>query len=310
MNHAVDDRVLADYERLLKMLPTDIRQALRPVIHEAEEVKMRFGLPLKIKHHGTWHKSPQIVVTQDHLTDFRSRFDEIRDDNRAGIDGTGHRISRVPSADGRGTDGFNVRIARFFGGIADPLRPYLHACPSMFIVGLAGKGKTTILRDVARILGQKWDANVSVVDTSNEAGGDGRVPHPGIGECDRYFVPIKARQNEVMLEVIANNSCHILIIDEVQTQLEADTIRHLAPKAEFVATTHGDDLAEVFGNVPLRALFHPVPMFKWALHVREIGRYDLYDMAEAFSDFQAERTPTPLASFDARVQVAEPIAVS
>ena len=309
MTYHVQDRVLADYERLLKILPTDVRQVLRAVIHEAEEVKMRFGLPLKIKHHGAWHKYPQIVVDQNHLTDFRSRFDAIRDDNRAGIDGTGHRISRIPNADGKGTDGFNVRIARFYSGLAARLRPYLHLHPSMLIMGLAGKGKSTILRDVASILGEKWDANVTIVDTSNEVAGDGRIPHPGIGECDRYFVPIKARQHEVMLEVIANNSCHILVIDEVQTKVEADTIRHLAAKAEFVATTHGDNLTEVFGNAPLGALFHPAPMFKWALHVREIGVYDLYDLVQAFSDVQTGRTPEPLESFDARVQAPKPAAV-
>ncbi|PNY79321.1 ATP-binding protein [Deinococcus koreensis] len=303
------DRVLADYERLLRLLPTDIRQVLRPVIHDTEEVKLRFGLPLKIKHHGTWHKYPGVVVDQHHLTDFRSRIDGIRDDNRAGIDGTGHRISRVPSADGKGTDGFTIRVARFFSGLAAWLRPSLHQAPSLLIVGRAGKGKSTILRDVARLLGEQWDANVTVVDTSNEVAGDGRIPHPGIGECDRYFVPVKARQHEVMLEVIANNSCHILVIDEVQTREEAETLRHLSVKAEVVATTHGDDLTHVVRNGPLGALFYPTPIFRWALHVRELGVYDLYDLREAVCALQAGRPPTPVASCGARLQPVEPATV-
>ena len=305
MKDDVQERVLADYERLLRILPTDIRVVLRPVIHETEEVKLRYGRELKIKHHGAWHSYPEVLIDQDHLTDFRSRTPEPRDDNRAGIDGTGHRISRIPSADGKGTDGFNVRVARFFTGLGDALRPYLHEAPSMLIAGLAGKGKSTLLRDVARIIAEKFDANATIVDTSNEVAGDGRVPHPGIGEADRYFVPVKARQHEVMLEAIANNSAQIIIIDEVQTQLEADTIRHLEPKAQFVATTHGDDLAKLFGNAPLSALFYPEPMFRWLLLVREIGVYDLYDMAGALLDVREKRPPTPLASFSAHVRAPE-----
>jgi len=295
-------RIQADYERLLRILPTDIRNVLRPVIEEAEEAKLRYGRPLKIKHHGKWHKY-DLVINQGHLTDFRSNFDSIRDDNRAGIDGTGHRISRIPSADGKGTDGFNVRIARFFEGVAEVLRPVLYEHPSALICGLAGKGKSTLLRDVSRIIAEKYDANVTIVDTSNEVAGDGRIPHPGIGEADRYFVPVKARQHEVMLEAIANNSAHIVIIDEVQTELEARTIHSLSAKAQFVATTHGDDLTEIIQNVPLAALFHPVPLFKWMLMIRDLGLYDLYDLQEAVRDVQEGRTPAPLQTFKARIGV-------
>ena len=303
-----NDRILEDYETLLDILPTDIQRKLRPVIHEAEEVKMRFGLALKIKHHGKWHKYPDLVVTQDHLTDFRSSFDAIRDDNRAGIDGTGHRISRVPSADGKGTDGFNVRIARFFEGVAEVLREFLFLNPSMLICGMAGRGKSTTLRGVASIIAEKYDANVTIVDTSNEVGGDGRIPHPGIGEADRYFVPVKAKQHEVMLEAIANNSAHILIIDEVQTKLEADTIRHLSAKARFVATTHGDDLVEIITNALLHALFYPAPLFKWALMIPELGRYEVYDMEEAVKAVDEGRQPVPKACFQVKVGQDQPAA--
>lgn len=158
---------------------------------------------------------------------------------------------------------------------------------------------------MARVIAEKFDANVTIVDTSNEVAGDGRVPHPGIGEADRYFVPVKARQHEVMLEAIANNSGQIIIIDEVQTKLEADTIRHLQPKAQFVATTHGNDLAEIFKNEPLSALFSPAPMFRWLLLVRQIGVYDLYYMAKAWRKVQANSAPTPMASLSVHVQAPE-----
>ncbi|MBB6017086.1 hypothetical protein ACFP9V_22785 [Deinococcus radiopugnans] len=296
------ERVQADYDRLLNILPTDIGAKLRPVIHEAEEAKLRFGRPLKIKHHGQWQRYDDLVVTQLHLTEFRSNFDGIRDDNRAGIDGTGHRISRIPSADGQGTDGFNLRIARFYGGVADVLRPYLHASPSMLICGLAGKGKSTVLRDVARIIAEKYDANVTIVDTSNEVAGDGRVPHPGIGEADRYFVPVKAQQHEVMLEVIANNSAHIVVIDEVQTEVEAEAIRSLSVKAVFTATTHGSDLVKIIQNGPLQALFHPEPVFRWALMIPELGHYHLYDLAQAVRAVNAGCPLEALARFYAKVE--------
>ncbi|SMB77935.1 ATP-binding protein [Deinococcus hopiensis] len=256
---AVEARIQKDYQKLLAILPADIREVLQGVISDTEEVKLRFGREMKIKHHGTWHKYPHLVIGQSHLTDFRSRLDHIRDDNRTGIDGTGHRISRIPSADGRGTDGFNIRVARFYVGVGEVLRARLHEDPTMLIMGLAGKGKSTLLRDVTRIIAEKYDANVTIVDTSNEVAGDGRTPHPGIGEADRYFVPVKAKQHEVMLEAIANNSAHIIVIDEVQTKLEADTIRHLSAKGEFVATTHGDSITEIIENELLAALFHPTP---------------------------------------------------
>lgn len=295
------NRIQADYERLLTILPVDIQAKLRPVIHDAEEVKLRFGLPLKIKHHGAWERFGDLVIHQGHLTEFRSNFDAIRDDNRAGIDGTGHRISRVPSADGKGSDGFNLRIARFYGGIADVLRPYLHDSPSLLICGKAGKGKSTMLRDTARIIAEQHDANVTIVDTSNEVAGDGRVPHPGIGQADRYFVPVKARQHEVILEVIANNSAHFIVIDEVQTEVEAQTIRNLSAKAVFTATTHGDNLTEIIKNPPLSALFHPAPIFKWALMIPELGRYEVYDLGQAVGDVNNGLKPEPLARFSARI---------
>lgn len=307
LHQEVIDRIQADYDRLLDILPTDIQAKLSPVIHEAEEVKLRFGRPLKIKHHDKWHTYPELIVNQGHLTEFRSNFDNIRDDNRAGIDGTGHRISRIPSADGKGTDGFNLRIARFYGGVAEVLREYLYDHPSMLICGLAGVGKSTTLRDIARIIAEKYDANTTIVDTSNEVAGDGRVPHSGIGEADRYFVPVKAKQHEVMLEAIANNSAHILIIDEVQTELEAVTVRNLSAKAMFTATTHGDDLVEVINNVPLTALFHPTPVFKWALMIPALGQFELYDLGEAVQAVHEGRKPEPLARFYSKISDLTPV---
>lgn len=298
----VNQRIQADYEKLLRILPFEIREALKPVINDSEEVKIRFGRPLKIKHHGKWHRYDNLVIRQDHLTDLRSRIDHIRDDNRAGIDGTGHRISRIPSADGKGTDGFNIRIARFYVGVAELLRKCVETHPSMLIMGLAGKGKSTLLRDYIRIAAEKYDANLTVVDTSNEVAGDGRTPHPGIGEADRYFVPIKAEQHKIMLEAIANNSAHYVAIDEVQTRLEAETIRDLSVKASFIATTHGDSITEIIQNASLEPLFHPVALFKWGLVVREIGLYDLYDLQQAVQDVNAGRVPEPIETINAGIE--------
>lgn len=303
IGRGVEERIRRDYQALLDVLPASIQRLLAPVVHEAEEVKMRYGRRLKIKHHGKWH-SYDLIVDQDHLADLRTQIDHIRDDNRAGIDRTGHRVSRVPSADGLGTDGFNIRIARYFQGFAEWMRPYLHENPTVLIVGLAGKGKSTLLRELCRLLGEIFDANATLVDSSNEVGGDGRVPHEGIGEVDRYFVPIKAEQHKVMLEVVANNSAEIVIIDEVQTEAEAQTIRDLSAKAQFVATTHGDDPSEIIQNGPLAALFHPKPLFHWMLLVREIGVYELYRLKEVVEDVKAGRTPTPLKTFEARVQAS------
>lgn len=293
----VQARIQEDYEKLLAILPPVIREELRLVISDAEELKLRFGMPLKIKHHGKWECYKNLIINQTHLSSLHSSLESpIRDDNRVGINGTGHRISKVPGPDGKEIAGFNVRVARFFGGVAEVLREPLHQHPSVLICGLAGKGKSTLLRDLTRIVAEKYDANATVVDTSNEVAGDGKIPHPGIGQADRYFVPIKAKQHEVMLEAIANNSAHILIIDEVQTQLEAETIKHLSAKAQFVATTHGDDISEIIQNVPLQSLFHP-PIFHWVLMIREIGVFDLYDLQQAVQFVKAGKQPEPKMSF-------------
>lgn len=301
----IQARIEQDYDKLLKLLPFDVRSKLKPVIDDAEEVKMRFGRPLKIKHHGKWHKYNDLTVKQEHLTDFRARIDHIRDDNRAGIDGTGHRVSRIPSADGKGTDGFNIRIARFYVGVAEVLRKCVEIDPSMLIMGIAGKGKSTLLRDYVRIVAEIFDANLTVVDTSNEVAGDGRTPHPGIGEADRYFVPVKAEQHKVMLEAIANNSAHILAIDEVQTRLEAETIRDLSVKAKFIATTHGDSITEIINNTALAPLFYPTALFKWGVVVRDIGVYDLYDLQEAVEQVQAGLVPQAIETFEGRIELDE-----
>ena len=303
-DYDIQGRIQQDYDALLRILPFDIREVVTPVIAHAEEIKLRFGLPLKIRHGGHWHKYPQVVIDQRHLTDFRARIDHLRDDNRAGIDGTGHRVSAVPSADARGIDGFNIRVARFYGGVAEALRARLFEHPSLLIMGKAGKGKSTLLRDVVRIVAEKYDANLTVVDTSNEVAGDGRVPHPGIGEADRYFVPIKARQHEVMLEAIANNSAHILAIDEVQREHEAQMIRDLSVKAAFIATTHGDDIEQILGNHALAALFRPTPVFYWGLVVSDIGVYHLYRLSEVIQALEQGTPPQAVEHF--RVRMREP----
>lgn len=172
----------------------------------------------------------------------------------------------------------------------------------MLIMGMAGKGKSTLLRDYIRIAAEKYDANLTVVDTSNEIAGDGRTPHPGIGEADRYFVPVKAEQYKVMLEAIANNSAQIIAIDELQTRLEAETVRDLSVKASFIATTHGDNITQIIKNTALEPLFFPTPLFYWGLVVREIGVYDLYDLRQAVEDVRAGREPQPLETITARIE--------
>lgn len=290
-----------DYAKVLAFMHPDIRAKVEPEIDHTEEVKIRFGRPLKVKHHGRWHKYPELVITQDHLTDVNANVLGWRDDNRKGIDGTGHRLVRIPSADGRGTDGVNIRIARFITGIAEFLRPSLEESPSILIAGKAGTGKTTLLRDICRILGELWDANLVIVDSSNEVSGDGRVPHPAIGEADRLQVPMKAAQENVIYEAFRNNSGHVIALDEVTTEAEARTLRQAQfHSVEVVATTHGDDPLEVVGNLSLQALMRPKPVFTWLLVTVERGVYNLYKLADAVKAYDEGRPVLPYRSFDLR----------
>lgn len=175
-------------------------------------------------------------------------------DNRAGIERTLHRISAIRNRTGK-VIGLTVRVGRAVYGTIRIIEDIVRTGESILLLGKPGVGKTTMLRDVARVLADDAGKRVVVVDTSNEIAGDGDIPHPGIGTARRMQVPSPDRQHGVMIEAVENHMPEVIIIDEIGTELEANAARTIAERGvQLVATAHGNSLENLVQNPTLADL--------------------------------------------------------
>jgi hypothetical protein len=114
-------------------------------------------------------------------------------------------------------------------------------------------GKTTLLRESARILAE--NKRVVIVDTSNEIGGDGDVPHPAVGKARRMQVREPMLQHEVMIEAVENHNPEVIVIDEIGRELEALAARTIAERGvQLIGTAHGQTLDNLLLNPTLSDL--------------------------------------------------------
>ncbi len=176
------------------------------------------------------------------------RVGEFTSDNRAGIERTLHRISALRNRRGE-IVGLTCRVGRAIRGAANPVRDAIESGHSLLLVGRPGVGKTTLLREAARLLADESGKRVLIVDTSNEIGGDGDIPHPGIGRARRLQVPTPDRQHAVMIEAVENHMPQVIVIDEIGTEAEARAARTIAERGvQLVATAHGNSLENLIAN--------------------------------------------------------------
>jgi stage III sporulation protein SpoIIIAA len=176
------------------------------------------------------------------------------DDNRAGIERTLHRISAIRNRAGK-VVGLTCRIGRAVFGTIDIVRDMVELGQSILILGRPGVGKTTMLREVARVLADDLGKRVIVVDTSNEIAGDGDIPHPGIGDARRMQVRTPTEQHAVMIEAVENHMPEVIVIDEIGTELEAAAARTIAERGvQLVGTAHGNTLDNLMLNPTLSDL--------------------------------------------------------
>jgi len=246
-----------DLHALLAALPPEIVGALEKLSPDRDliEVIMDLGRRPEARFGGGGEQVllEREVVDDDiqYVVDHIGSFGE---DNRAGIERTLHRISALRNRSGK-TVGLTCRIGRAVFGTIEIIEDFVESGKSILIMGRPGIGKTTMLREAARVLADDFDKRVVVVDTSNEIAGDGDIPHPGIGRARRMQVPTPAQQHHVMIEAVENHMPEVIVIDEIGTELEAAAARTIAERGvQLIGTAHGNNLDNLMLNPTLSDL--------------------------------------------------------
>ncbi|MDE5094380.1 MAG: AAA family ATPase, partial [Trichodesmium sp. St11_bin5] len=141
-----------------------------------------------------------------------------------------------------------------FGTIA-MIRELVETGRSILMLGRPGVGKTTALREIARVLADELEKRVVIIDTSNEIAGDGDVPHSAIGRARRMQVASPEQQHRVMIEAVENHTPEVIVIDEIGTELEALAARTIAERGvQLVGTAHGNQIENLVKNPTLSDL--------------------------------------------------------
>ena len=193
-------------------------------------------------------------VSREDLAFVAERIGEFGGDNRAGIERTLHRISAIRNRTGE-IVGLTCRVGRAVFGTIAILRDLIESGESVLLLGRPGVGKTTLLRETARVLADELHKRVIVVDTSNEIAGDGDIPHPAIGRARRMQVPTPTDQHGVMIEAVENHTPQVVVIDEIGTELEAMAARTIAERGvQLIGTAHGNTLENLMANPTLADL--------------------------------------------------------
>jgi stage III sporulation protein SpoIIIAA len=245
-----------DLRVLLAALPPEIVAAIDALPDRASliEVVMDLGRPPEARYPGS-----EVILLEREITDADidhvvRHIGSFGDDNRAGIERTLHRISAIRNRTGK-IVGLTLRIGRAVFGTIEIIGDFLEAGKSILIMGRPGIGKTTMLREAARVLADEQRKRVVVVDTSNEIAGDGDIPHPAIGKARRMQVRTPSLQHHVMIEAVENHMPEVIVIDEIGTELEAQAARTIAERGvQLIGTAHGNNLDNLMLNPTLSDL--------------------------------------------------------
>lgn len=247
-------QITDDLDLLLAILPQRIRHALEQVNRSSDliEVILDLGrLPEARFTQGELYLSDSEVTAED-LDTVIERIQDFGTDNRGGIERTLHRISAIRNRKGK-IIGLTCRVGRAVYGTIEIIKDIVMSDKSILLLGRPGVGKTTLLREAARVRGE--DRRVVIVDTSNEIAGDGDIPHPAIGRSRRMQVPQPALQHEVMIEAVENHMPEVIIIDEIGREEEAIAARTIAERGvQLIGTAHGNSLENLLMNPTLSDL--------------------------------------------------------
>jgi stage III sporulation protein SpoIIIAA len=245
-----------DLDALLAALPREIVDAVHAL--PEKEALIEVVLDLGRRPEARFPDSEVALLDREiseadiaHVVDHIGTFG---DDNRAGIERTLHRISAIRNRSGK-IVGLTCRIGRAVYGTIDIIGDFVDSGKSILIMGRPGIGKTTMLREAARVLADDLGKRVVVVDTSNEIAGDGDIPHPAIGKARRMQVRTPSMQHEVMIEAVENHMPQVIVIDEIGTELEAQAARTIAERGvQLIGTAHGNNLDNLMLNPTLSDL--------------------------------------------------------
>jgi stage III sporulation protein SpoIIIAA len=247
-------KVITDnLDALIDILPADIYHPLQqqPDISELVEVVLDLGRPPEARFFSREMLLSNREVTEPDLEYVVSRIGTFGEDNRAGIPRTLHRISAIRNRKGS-IVGLTCRVGRAVYGTIEIIQDLIESGKSVLLMGRPGVGKTTMLREVARVLADNVHKRVVIVDTSNEIAGDGDIPHPGIGHARRMQVPTPSLQHAVMIEAVENHMPEVIVIDEIGTELEARAARTIAERGvQLIGTAHGNTLENLIINPTL-----------------------------------------------------------
>lgn len=247
-------RITDDLHALMAVLPPQIIGALQKANNSDNllEIVLDLGrLPMARFVDGELQLS-DLEVTRADIDLVVSHIGEFDADNRAGLERTLHRISAIRNRHGL-IVGLTCRVGRAVYGTIEIIQDLIESGKSLLLLGKPGIGKTTMLRESARILAES--KRVIIVDTSNEIGGDGDVPHPAVGKARRMQVATPSLQHEVMIEAVENHNPEVVIIDEIGRELEAMAARTIAERGvQLVATAHGRTLENLLLNPTLSDL--------------------------------------------------------
>ncbi|MBC7969517.1 MAG: AAA family ATPase [Verrucomicrobia bacterium] len=314
-------QITDDLTKLLEILPDSIRLRLEqhPQKKMLVEVVLDLGRRPEARFPGQAEYLSEELVSQADLNECITKVGDFGGDNRAGIERTLHRISAIRNRRGE-VIGLTCRVGRAIFGTIGMIRDLVESGRSILMLGRPGVGKTTALREIARVLADELEKRVVIIDTSNEIAGDGDVPHPAIGRARRMQVARPELQHQVMIEAVENHMPEVIVIDEIGTELEALAARTIAERGvQLVGTAHGNRLENLIKNPTLSDLIGGIqsvtlgdeearrrgsqksvlerkapPTFDIAVEMLERERWVIHEhVAETVDSLLRGRQPTP-----------------
>ena len=249
-------QITDDLTKLLHILPEQIRASLEthPQQNSLIEVVMDLGRFPEARFPDKAEYLSETPISKEDLNYCIQRVGLFSGDNRAGIERTLHRISAIRNRTGE-IIGLTCRVGRAVYGTIGMIRDLVETGKSILMLGRPGVGKTTALREIARVLADDLYKRVVIIDSSNEIAGDGDIPHPAIGRARRMQVARPELQHQVMIEAVENHMPQVIVIDEIGTELEALAARTIAERGvQLVGTAHGNQIENLIKNPTLSDL--------------------------------------------------------